>query len=74
MANNTRQLLNEQNIDEIVDSVEIVQEQFTPEGESRTIIYNRLKITLSNGDVIMASCNKDAKTGLFIALEMEPKN
>jgi len=63
----TKELLEEGSIDEIIDSVEVKQASFSPEGENRKIDYNYILVTLTNGDTIRLKADKGVKASIWFA-------
>jgi len=64
----TRALLNAQNIDEFIESVDIEKGSFTPDGETKPLDFNRLKITLTDGEVIYPKMDKDIKGAIYYCI------
>jgi len=61
-------VLEAKDITEEVATVEIIEAKFTPEGESKEIAYNQLKVTLSNGRSFLVSVKGQPKMELEFLL------
>lgn len=70
----TKQLLDAMPLDDLVQGIEVVKESFNDQETGRTVDYNRLKITLINGDETYLKFNKDAKLAIFYALRESEKD